>query len=107
MTAAAARGQRKRDEEIFMGLVIEMATWLGIKHQHQRISVGSVPGWPDLALCGKRGFVLRECKLDGEDPTPEQAEWGAWLTRAGVDWAVWRPADLASGQIYAELRRIR
>lgn len=52
-------------------------------------------GWPDLYLVHpKQQLVLyREIKAEHEKLTPQQAEWGAWLTAAGQDWGVWRPSN--------------
>ena len=60
-------------------------------------------GWPDLALVGTRQTVFRELKSAAGQLTAEQRETGDRLLRAGLDWAVWRPADLENGTIEQQL----
>lgn len=52
-------------------------------------------GFPDLVLVNPTmGKILyRELKADKGKLSPEQVQWGEWLTAAGADYAVWRPAD--------------
>lgn len=64
-------------------------------------------GFPDLVAAGQGGVIFRELKSAGGDTTAEQDLWGWTLTRAGADWGIWRPADLASGRIERELSAIR
>ena len=78
----------------------------GLRCHHQRYSIGSGAGWPDLTICGRR-IIFRELKRQAGTTTPAQGDWGIWLTAAGGDWAVWRPADLRSGRIQKELESIR
>lgn len=87
--------------------VIELCKWLGIAWYHPYFSRRSVPGWPDLALCGTRGFILRELKTERGHLTAEQEKWGHMLRLAGQNWDVWRPADLDAGRILRELQAIR
>lgn len=87
--------------------VIDMCRLLGVAWYHAYSSRRSVPGWPDLALCGSQGFMLRELKTDGGKLTDEQQQWGLMLRAARVSWDVWRPADLQSGRIQDELFSIR
>lgn len=84
-----------------------MCRLFGIAWYHPYFSRRSVPGWPDLALCGPRGFMLRELKTEKGKVTPDQERWGHLLRQAGQNWAVWRPADLHSGRVQAELEAIR
>lgn len=66
---------------------------------------GDGKGFPDLVLVG--GWVkYRELKTDRGDLTREQRMWGDVLLAAGADWAVWRPRDLRSGLIAAELQAL-
>jgi hypothetical protein len=87
--------------------IIEMCRLFGLAWYHTFDSRRSARGWPDLAICGKRGFITRELKADRRTTTPEQEYWGAMLRRVGISWDVWRPADLRSGRIERELRAIR
>jgi hypothetical protein len=42
-------------------------------------------GWPDFTLCAKGGrMICLECKMPGEQPTPEQIACMAGLMRAGA-----------------------
>jgi len=79
---------------------------LGIRYFHPHDARRSVPGWPDLALLGRRGLAFRELKSATGIITPQQREWGYAFRTAGFDWDVWRPCDLASGRITTELRAL-
>jgi hypothetical protein len=87
--------------------VIGLCKLFGIAWYHPYFSRRSVPGWPDLALCGVRGFMLRELKTEKGRVTPDQQRWGHLLRQAGQSWDVWRPADLHGGRVQAELEAIR
>lgn len=87
--------------------VIDCCKLLGIAWYHPYDSRRSVPGYPDLTLCGRRGVFWRELKTDRGRLTSAQTEWGLRLGDAGQDWDVWRPADLRSGRVLSELRAIR
>ena len=67
---------------------------------------GDGKGWPDLTIVGPGGLLFRELKA-GESPTPEQRAWAVALAEAGQDVAIWRPRDLSTGRIKAELEAIR
>ena len=86
--------------------VTDMCALFGLKWHHQRYSIGSKAGWPDLTICG-RAVIFRELKRQTGTTTPAQGDWGVWLAKAGQDWAVWRPLDLASGRIRRELEALR
>lgn len=64
------------------------------------------PGWPDLVLVSPRrkrvAFV--ELKRDGAEPRHDQLAVGHVLERSGLEYHVWRPADLDDGTILAELQ---
>lgn len=94
-------------ERSFQASVVELCKLFGIAYYHTYDSRRSAKGWPDLAICGKRGFIARELKAERGTMTADQEKWGGLLRGAGVDWAVWRPADLRSGRIESELRAIR
>jgi hypothetical protein len=61
-------------------------------------------GWPDLMIGGPAGWRFREVKTPFDRLSSEQRQVGYLLAAAGLNWDVWRPADLASGQIEDELR---
>lgn len=91
----------------FQRAVTGLADWLGVWHYHVHDSRRDSAGWPDLALLGDRGFMLRELKTASGRLRDDQAAWGSRLRKAGQDWAVWRPEDLASGRVQRELEAIR
>lgn len=93
-----------RTENDFLHTVRQMASALRLRTFHPNSSWD--PGWPDLAIAGPRGFMLRELKMPAQGLRPEQARWKWALLAAGVDYDVWFPQDLASGQIEYELRKI-
>ena len=78
----------------------------GLRWHHQRYSIGSGAGWPDLVIAG-RSLLFRELKREDGKVTRAQHGWGVTLGVAGADWDTWRPSDLASGRIQKELEGIR
>jgi hypothetical protein len=94
-------------EADLQGAVTDLATWLGIWWWHDIDPRRNKAGWPDLYLLGKNGELYRELKNATRKPTPEQAALGERMTIAGVNWALWRPADWRSGRIRHELEEIR
>ena len=94
-------------EAQFQDTVVAMCKLLGVAWFHPFFSRRSAAGWPDLALCGGRGFILRELKTEKGRLTRDQQDWGSRLRNAGVSWDVWRPDDLNSGRIQRELEAIR
>ena len=94
-------------EAQFQDTVIAMCKLLGVAWYHPYFSRRSAAGWPDLALCGDNGFLLRELKTETGRLTRDQQAWGFRLRNAGVSWDVWRPDDLQSGRIKHELLDIR
>jgi len=67
---------------------------LGLFGYHPRNSKGSEPGWPDWVIIGRAGILYRELKAESGTVSPEQRHVGELITRAGGNWAVWRPRDL-------------
>lgn len=65
----------------------------------------TLKGWPDWTIVGT-SVLFRELKRERGKPTADQAALGAAISAAGGDWAVWRPSDLKSGRIEAELDAI-
>lgn len=86
--------------------VTDLCKLYGLKWHHQRYSIGSGAGWPDLTICGTT-IIFRELKRETGKCTPAQNEWGKAIDLAGHDWDVWRPTDLRSGRIQKELEAIR
>lgn len=94
-------------EQQLQAAVIDICRLYGIAWYHTYNSRRSVPGWPDLALCGAHGFITRELKRASGTASPDQDRWGWMLRQAGISWDIWRPADLWSGRIQRELLEIR
>lgn len=75
---------------------------LSLRAYHTHDSRRSPSGFPDWVITGKR-TIYRELKREGKDPTGAQQDWLDALAAALDDAAVWRPSDLLSGRIQAEL----
>ena len=86
-----------RDLEVHGHRVLRFHPWSSRK---------SAAGWPDWAMVGPGGFMVRELKRESEKPRADQQEWLDWLAAAGVDAGVWRPSDLYSGRVARELAAI-
>ena len=73
---------------------------------HNPDSRRSQAGFPDLVLISstRRRALFRELKKQDGRVSPQQKVVLAAMTAAGLDAAVWRPSDLASGRIARELR---
>jgi len=80
-------------EKSFQAAVVEAARLLGWRVHYVRHSIASPHGLPDLVPCNGDQLLFRELKTDKGRVTTEQSEWGSVLTRCGMDWAVWRPAE--------------
>lgn len=93
-------------ERQLQGTITDMATMLGWRWYHVHDSRRSAPGFPDLVMVhtGQARTIWRELKTTKGRVSPAQRAWLADLEAAGEDAAVWRPSDLASGRILAELR---
>ena len=88
--------------------VAKLAKLMGIKvRYHPRNSIGSQAGWPDWSFISDGGAIFRENKTEIGRLTSEQRITGYVMQAARLDWALWRPADLRSGRIAAELEAIR
>ena len=104
--AKAARAMLERD---LQAQVRTMCDQLGLLVEHVEDSRRGrtwLPGWPDLTIVG-RTVIYRELKTEAGTLTPEQRAVGEALTRAGADWAVWRPRDLLGGTIARTLAALR
>lgn len=84
----------------------ELLADFGLFGYHPRNSIGSAKGWPDWVILGPRGALFRELKSARGILSPDQRRVGALITRAGLDWAVWRPADLTNGTIARQLAQL-
>lgn len=83
--------------------VIKLARLRGFLVFHPAISQFSEPGFPDLCMVRPDRFLIRELKSAKGRITEPQARWILTLSEAGVDAGYWRPEDLKSGRIEAEL----
>lgn len=68
---------------------------------------GSSKGFPDWVIVGPGGILFREAKSDDGRRSMAQVRWGKQIEQARGDYAIWRPEDLASGQIESELQALR
>lgn len=101
---AALDGMSEKD---FQAGVLKLAQFHGFSlRYHVFDSRRSAPGFPDLVLVNTRiGRILwRELKTNKGRVSPDQQAWLDGLTACGMDASVWRPNDLDSGWILAELR---
>lgn len=80
-------------EREWQAQVVEAARLMGWRVYHTHDSRRSAPGWPDLALVRDR-LVMAELKTETGRVSPEQQQWLALLTAAGVETYLWRPSDL-------------
>jgi hypothetical protein len=97
---------RPMTEAQLQSAVVKLCKLYGLRWHHQRYSIGSAAGWPDLVIAGRR-LLFRELKREDGKVTRAQEDWGDWLTAAGGDWGTWRPSDLRAGRIQRELEAIR
>ena len=108
-TDIVAQGVMAMLEKPFQTRVIQLAKFHGFElvyHTHN--SQRSAPGFPDLVMVSTRHkrILYRELKRTVGKVTTEQQAWLDALAAAGQDVGVWRPADLLSGRIVAELRGV-
>jgi hypothetical protein len=94
-----------RNERAFQSAVCQLAKGLGCIVFHPYDSRRSEPGFPDLVIVGKRGFMFREMKTQQGKVSDAQQMWLDKLTAAKADAAVWRPSDWPE-LVTAELREI-
>lgn len=94
------RGRDSLDEH-----VRELMKLYGLDGFHCRNAIGSRRGFPDWEIWG-REILHRELKNERRSITPDQRRVGSMISKAGGNWAVWRPRDFFSGVIEAELERI-
>lgn len=84
-------------EAQFQAAVLELGRKMGWRVYHvpdsRRVTE---KGFPDLAMISERQsrVVFAELKTARGKLTPEQVVWLRTLAAAGVETAVWRPADL-------------
>lgn len=96
----------RMSEDALQTQVLAIANVFGWLAYHTHDSRRSQKGFPDLVLVNtrQRRILFRELKSAKGKTTAEQKIWLAALASVGLDAGVWRPADLVSGVILAELR---
>lgn len=102
----AARMLEDRGPDSLEAHLRKLLADLGLWGYHVRNSIGSERGWPDWVIIGPGGIRYRELKSEAGTLSVDQRKVGAMLTRAGANWAVWRPRDLLNGTIERQLREI-
>lgn len=98
--------QPKITEAAFQRSVLDLIHLYGLWCYHTYDSRRSQPGWPDLVIVGPQGMILRELKTDSGKTTSEQDRVLSMLIDAGQDAGIWRPSDMRTGRIRAELATI-
>lgn len=103
-------------ENDLLGTVVDMCRTYGLLVHHSRPALNRDGRWitpitgdaglPDCIIVGPAGVLWRELKDQRGQPTPGQRKWIALLTRAGQNVALWRPSDLDSGRILAEIKEV-
>ncbi len=87
--------------------VLELCELLRLFVYHSYDSITDrCPGLPDLIIVGPGGVLWRELKSARGGFRPGQPPWLLALHLAGQDVGVWRPADMVSQRIAAELQQI-
>lgn len=75
----------------------------GVLGYHTYDARRSPAGFPDWVIVGPGGMLFRELKSGLGRVSKAQQRWLHALAACGQDVAVWRPEDLYSGRIAAEL----
>lgn len=63
-------------------------------------------GFPDLEVWGTRELMVVELKTEGAQLSADQRKWRYRIEQAGTGFRVFRPAQLRTGVIETELRRL-
>jgi hypothetical protein len=79
---------------------------LGLWWHHEANSRRSKAGWVDLVILGWGGALFAEIKTEDGRRTSKQIECAKQLTRAYLQYRLWRPSDYTSGEIRNELEAI-
>jgi hypothetical protein len=87
--------------------ITEICRLKGLWWFHPYDSRRSNSGWVDLAILGKRGALFAELKSEDGRRTMEQIRCAERITKAGLQYRLWQPADLKDGTIVKELQAIR
>ncbi len=87
--------------------VIELCQLKGVWWFHPHDSRRSIRGWVDLVVLGNHGALFAELKSEDGRQTMDQIRCAGRITKAGLQYRLWRPADLKDGTIAKELSAIR
>lgn len=74
-----------------------------VELDHRYQPVQDRAGWPDCSLLGTSAAAFRELKTATGRLSLAQRRTGERMRVAGLDFDVWRPEDLESGRIEAEI----
>lgn len=87
----------------------QIARELGWLFYHTHDSRRSEPGFPDCVFLHPKGgrLLVRELKDMRRKATPEQLDWLAGFTHAGIDAGIWRPIDLLDETVLRTLMQTR
>jgi hypothetical protein len=94
-------------ESQLQAAVTDLCGYRGIWWYHAHQPQHDNAGFPDLVLLGPNGALFRELKKATGKLSGAQLDVGLRMDAAGLDWALWKPADLHSGRIQRELGAIR
>jgi hypothetical protein len=86
--------------------IVGVARSLGWWAYHTYDSRRSQAGYPDLHLIRGTASIFRELKTKKGRLSPAQVECSSRMLAAGLDFAVWRPADVISGAIVQQLQEL-
>jgi hypothetical protein len=87
--------------------ITEICHLKGLWWFHPHDSRRSNSGWVDLAILGNGGALFAELKSEDGRRTMAQIRCADRITKAGLQYRLWRPADLKDGTIVKELQAIR
>lgn len=93
------------EAELLKAVAAKCDEWDLYCYHNSSWKTGSKAGWPDVVIIG-HGMLFRELKSEDGPVKASQSATGRRIEAAGGNWAVWRPADLESGRIQRELRRL-
>lgn len=89
----ATNRARVQAEKAFQAQVVDLARLNGLDVYHPYDSRRSQPGWPDLAIYGRRLFILAEIKAERGVLSHAQRSTIQKLRAAGVDVRIWKPSQ--------------
>lgn len=115
MTAAETPYSMVPSEAALLRQVMQLCQLLHLSVHHcrpartahgWRTPIQGDSGFPDLVIAGPQGVLFRELKGSRGRLAAHQQQWCDVLVAAGHDWGMWRPRDLKSGRVEAELKQV-